>query len=262
MALSPKDVEDITLRAMGLESRNMRDIDHKIKSLQDNIDFIQNTKVDNSMFVDHSSLVHHTLERVDQIQNKDKSEAFIINMLSQKVDNDVVTKVQKHLASRLSILENSVLKGFKAICDKIVVSLGDKTSKQDFEGFKAHTSLLLGDIVETLKTKMPGARALLYGKKQSKTCLSCESPILISRDQTQSSSTLISNFVEPEVLPEPSVFKHTSSLIHVVNPIGASRNAKLMQCKRERDALRRSQVLSPMDMASIKRPCESPRDIN
>lgn len=257
MALSSTDVEDIAIRVVGLELRNTEDIELKIKSLQDNIEFIQSTKADNNTILDHSNVVHHVLDELQKLQEKGKNETLLENILSRKADSDIVNGILKRLASRLSVLESSVLKGFKVVCDKIVVSLGDKTSKQDFEGFKAHVDLLLCDIVEAIKSKMPGARALLRGRKPSTTCLSCESPIYVSRDRSQTPRNSLSKFFEPEPLPEPSIFKPNNNLGCTTTLIGASRNARLMQCKRERDALRRGQM-SPMDMVSIRRACETP----
>lgn len=233
-------MEKFCCSAVEVASRITEDAGQRISTLEERLEALSESKADRATSVgqgDIAQQIHAAIEAADSAL--EDSHQTLATTMAGKAEEGDLQRLDKRLSGRLYTLEGAILKGLKAISDKVVAALAEKAPNEGYEAFKVHVHAALNDLFKATRQKASGARAVLIGSNRNTACLSCESYVSTNpeecRTATCDSNTL--RMFTPEALPEIEIFRQTLGQISSADPIGASYNARLMRKKREKDAL-------------------------
>lgn len=159
----------------------------------------------------------------------------IILAIDTKADSDTLASVDQRLTARISSLEAAILKGLKAISDKVAAALGEKLDISKFNEFKVLIKATLADLDDRLRDWSPTARAyrnpMDSGGFGATSCLCCDSKVSGARQLRQMGFGDEHRCMVPEKLPLVEPWHATINN----EPIGAFHNAKAAKQRRDKE---------------------------
>lgn len=239
-AVTREDVEKLCSNAVEAASRISEDAGQRISTLEEQLEMVSESKADRANSVCQEEVaqqIHAAIEAADSAL--EDSHRTLATTMAGKAEEGDVQRLEKRLSGRLSTLESAILKGLKAISDKVASALTEKASNEDYGAFKLQVHAALNDLFKATYQKASGARAVLFGGKRSSACLSCEAHVSTNPEECRAAihDSFANRMFTPEALPEIENFRPTIGQISSSDPTGASFNAGLMRKKREKEAL-------------------------
>ncbi|MEW5310486.1 MAG: hypothetical protein WDW38_002281 [Sanguina aurantia] len=159
----------------------------------------------------------------------DSLKADILAVLQLKADRDELQLSDARLMGRVAGLEGAILKGLRAVSDKVSAALAEKLDLLRFDEFKIQVRAILADVEDRLRDWSPTALAFKSGMDASGTgaaaCLMCDSRVRSARDLRSLGFTNEDKVFAPERLPATDPLLPNISAARSL-PLGAYHNAR------------------------------------
>ncbi|GLI66327.1 hypothetical protein VaNZ11_010106 [Volvox africanus] len=155
--------------------------------------------------------------------------------IAAKVDRDELAGIDGRLCGRLEGLEGALLKGLRAISDKVSAALGEKLDLLKFNEFKLQVRAILADVEDRLRDWSPlafgtkaqlGTDPMTAGAAGAPSCLCCDSRVRSVRDLRAMGFKEDDRVFSPDKLPLTDPLLPSIQGNRAVN-LGAHINARL-----------------------------------
>ncbi|KAG1668838.1 hypothetical protein FOA52_004933 [Chlamydomonas sp. UWO 241] len=231
-ALTMGDVHAAVARAVAHADGRVDNAMLSVGFLEERMEELSDMKGDKDecvLTVDLEALL--TAHAAELDRHLDLLKGEILRSVETKAEREELSAVDGRLGARMCSLEAAILKGLKAVSDKVSTALAAKADAAGFEAFRAAVLGELGDIERRLK----GWTTAASGQKDSgggsgATCLSCDARVRNARDLQGAGYPRDDRVFSPERLPAadgllPAILKSPD--------IAAHQNARHAQRRRE-----------------------------
>lgn len=180
----------------------------------------------------------------------DRLKTDLLAAVAHKVDRDELAAMDLRLGGRLGGLEGAILKGLKAISDKVSSALAEKLDMLRFNEFKLQVRAILADVEDRLRDWSPaalGTKAPVSGDASgAPSCLCCDTRVRAVRDLRAMGFKDDDRVFSPEKLPmTEALFPNISTSRNPV--VGAHNNARLAHRQAAAEARLRGTTTSIME---------------
>lgn len=239
-AVTLDDVSVAASRAIDHADRRADNIVKSIASMEDRVEELNGNKANKCDVVltsDLEALLTAHATEMDRHLDALKKETLVL--MGTKSDKDEMAMLDAKLGARIGSLEAAILKGLKAISDKVTAALAEKLDLLRFNEFKLQVRAILADIEDRLRDWSPmsgGSKSPLDGSTGAAgatSCLLCDRRVRSSAEMKSKDShspilTAADRIFAPEKIPEgsgllPSISERNSSPSAAINARHASR---------------------------------------
>eukprot|EP00955_Chlamydomonas_euryale_P055706 356188-Chlamydomonas_euryale.AAC.12 len=167
----------------------------------------------------------------------------ILASVSDKADREALAATDARLGSRVSSLETAILRGLKAVSDKVSGALAAKADLAAFDEFRAAVITVMSDVDRRLRSKgaaVCGQKAPADGSPGA-TCLSCDARVHGPRELHSMGFGRDDRVFNPERLPASDGLPLLPAILKSPD-VGAHQNARATQRRRDASAMLTSSV--------------------
>jgi len=235
-AVTVEDVNVAVSRAIDHADRRADNIIKSIGAMEERVEVLNDLKANKSdvvMTTDLEALLTAHAAELDRHLLALKED--IMKAVATKADKEELAALDNKLGARLSSLENAILKGLKAISDKVSAALAEKLDLSRFNEFKVQVRAILADVEDRLRDWSPAARGMKApldadGSVGATSCICCDSRVRSVRDLQSMGFSSNDKVFSPERLP------NTEGLLPSINrspDVAAHVNAKYAHRKKD-----------------------------
>ncbi|GAX79813.1 hypothetical protein CEUSTIGMA_g7253.t1 [Chlamydomonas eustigma] len=235
-AVSLDDVNTAVSRAIDHADRRADNIIKSIGAMEGRVEELNDVKANKSdvvMTTDLEALLTAHAAELDRHLEGLKEE--IMRLVSAKADKEELGALDVKLGARIGSLENAILKGLKAISDKVSAALAEKLDLLRFNEFKLQVRAILADVEDRLRDWSPVAKAYKVpldgtGNLGASSCLCCDSRVRSVKDIQSMGFNSTDKVFSPERLPM------TEGLLPSIQrspEVAAHNNARYLSKKKE-----------------------------
>eukprot|EP00197_Chlamydomonas_leiostraca_P010077 CAMPEP_0202877566 /NCGR_PEP_ID=MMETSP1391-20130828/30868_1 /ASSEMBLY_ACC=CAM_ASM_000867 /TAXON_ID=1034604 /ORGANISM="Chlamydomonas leiostraca, Strain SAG 11-49" /LENGTH=594 /DNA_ID=CAMNT_0049559623 /DNA_START=91 /DNA_END=1871 /DNA_ORIENTATION=+ len=235
-ALTVEDVNAGVARAIDHADRRADNIIKSIGAMEERVEELNDAKANRAdvvLAVDLDALLAAHADALDGRLAGLRGD--MVKALGLKADREEVAALEGRQGARLASLEGAILKGLKAISDRVSAALAEKLDLTLFNEFKVQVRAILADVEDRLRDWSPAARGMKApldgsGATGATSCLCCDQRVRSVRDLQAMGFPNTDRVFAPEALPatEPLL-----PAIHRSPDMAAHNNARLAARKKD-----------------------------
>eukprot|EP00873_Tetraselmis_striata_P011734 jgi/Tetstr1/431998/TSEL_021474.t1 len=248
-------------RAVDSADRKVNLVMSAIASIEERMEMLNNDKADRNQVALQSEMEVMEITLRSAIEHESqKLETRMEESNGEKVSLAMLDASDKKSAQKIGQLEGAILRGLKAISDRVAAALLEKADAMDLNDFRMQMKGILSEIDIRLRELSPSARMVASGPNARGThCMSCDQQVRSSKDVMTSAayslhgvtgSLPMDEKMFPAKLPAMKSWHNSYAPVQDAEPRGASYNAKAANQRAQRDNVLRSPAVNPHQMAN------------